>query len=478
MADLIPPNIDYTSRDFPSIVADMQAYARIAMPEWNTGDTNDFGVVLMELFAGMGDMLNYYVDRVASEAYLESAVLRRNILSLSRTLGYNPTPQRSATTTLQLNNSFGAPIVVPAGSRFYAQSVVNGLPYNIYFETDSDVTIPGGNPGGATVTATQGITIPQEDVGQSDGTTGQTFVLFNPNVAAGSCLVEVNETGLWAPWRNVDHVIDYGPKDPVCEVFEDENGLTYVRFGDNVSGRVPTIGSDIRVTYRICDGALGNVASGAITNPVTPITGLSGVANGDAAVGGADRESNQSIRFNAPRALRALSRGVTVNDYAYLALQVTGVAKASAALTAPGAVTVYVAGTSASPPGATLKNAVTAFLSDKTMVGTTVTVGDPVYAPIDITVTVFVQPQFRQDFVRTSAVLAVKNALSFDNVTFGDTIVPADILKAITAIDGVQTATVQVLDRAGYNGIGGVALSPNEIPTLGTLGISMQNGIV
>lgn len=478
MTDLIPPNIDYTSRDYMSIQEDMLSYGRTVLPEWNTRDSTDFGVVLVELFAGMGDMLNYYIDRVASEAYIETAVLRRNLLSLARMLGYNATSQTSATVTLTLNNSLTASIVVPAKTRFFATSVVEGLPYNIYFETDADVTVPGGSPGIATVTATQGVTITQEHLGSSDGTTAQTYALFNPNVASGSTYVEVNETGAWAPWRTVDHVIDFGPNDPVCEVFEDENGITFVRFGDNVSGRVPTLGSPIRVTYRICDGALGNVAASSVLGSVTPIPGLSAVANAAAAQGGADRESNQSIRANAPRALRAINRAVTVNDYAYLALQVIGCAKASAAQTAPGSITVFVAGMAPSAPSATVKAAVAAYLSDKTMVGTQVTIGEPVYAPLDVTLTVFVQPQYRQDYVKTNVVLAIQDALSYDNVTFGDTIVPADILKAIQAVDGVQTATVQVLDRAGYNGIGGVALSTNEIPVLGTLGISMQNGIV
>lgn len=475
MAENIPPNIDYTSRDYNDIVADMFAYARQALPEWKTRDPNDFGVVLVELFAGMGDMLNYYIDRVASEAYIETAVLRRNVLALSRMLGYNPTPQRSATTTLTMNNSLTNAITVPEGTRFFASTVVNGLPYNVYFETDVDVTIPGG--GGATVTATQGVTISEEDLGPSDGTLAQTFVLFNPNVAAGSTFVEVNETGVWAPWRTVDHVIDFGPNDPVCEVFEDDQGLSYVRFGDNTSGRIPTLGSPIRVTYRICDGELGNVSASSVSQPVSPIPGLSAVTNADAAAGGADRESNDSIRLNAPRALRAINRAVTVNDYAYLALQVTGCTKASASQTAPGNITVYVASTTSSPPSATLKAAVSAYLADKSMVGTTVTIADPVYAPLDVTATIFVMPQYRQDYVRTNVILAIQNVLSYDQVSFGANVVPADILRAIETVDGVQTATIQVLDRAGYNGTGGVALNPNEIPVLGTLGLALQNGI-
>ena len=41
------------------------------MPEWKTaGEAADFGTLMMELFAYMGDTLNFYIDRTASEAFL------------------------------------------------------------------------------------------------------------------------------------------------------------------------------------------------------------------------------------------------------------------------------------------------------------------------------------------------------------------------------------------------------------------------
>ena len=473
----LPLPVDYTSRDYTSITNDLLAYGKIALPAWSTRDENDFGVVLVELFAGMGDMLNYYIDRALNEAYLQTAVQRRSLLALARTLGYTPTPLQSATTALTLNNTSTSPITVPQGSRFYATNMVDGLPYNLYFETDTDVIVPVGSPGVAVVNVTQGVTTTNEAVGTSDGSPAQSYVLFNPNVAAASVVVQVNETGSYVPWRVVDHVVDFGPTDPVCEIFEDANGLTYVQFGDDISGRIPSVGALIQVTYRVCDGALGNVAASSITASVVSLTGLTAITNGVAATGGADRETNDSIRYNAPRALRALNRAVTTDDYAALALQVNGIGKAKAALTAPGSVTVYVAPTAAVAPGGVLKNAVAAYLSDKQMVGTVVAVADPSYVPLDVSATVFVRPHYRQDNVLTNVTLAVQAAFGFDQVTFADTVVPADILTAIFSVDGVSTATVQVLDRSGFSGTNGVALDVDEIPILGTLSLSMIDGI-
>lgn len=477
----LPFTIDYTSRDFDAIRADILSYADAVLPQWRSRDPNDFGVVLVELFAGVADMLNYYIDRAASEAYLDTAVQRSSILSIARMLGYAPTTTTAATATLTLNNNLTTQLTVPAGTRFFAVSSIDGQPYHVYFESDADVVVPAANNTGngiATVTATQGTTVSQEAVGTSDGSLAQTFALFRPNVATGSIRIEVDETGFWAPWRTVEHVLDFGPNDAVCETFEDENGISYIRFGDNVSGRIPTIGSSIRVTYRVCDGAMGNVAAKTITATLEPIIGLVGVANSAPATGGADSESNEHIRLNAPRALRASNRAVALGDYADLALQVQGVGKAKSAQTGPTSVTIYVSPAAASDPVTTLKDAVAAYLADKSTVGTSVVVAGPTYQPLDITATVMVRPQYRQDYVRSGVIQAITSVLAFDQVDFGDIVVPADILNAIFSVDGVMTATIQVLDRSGSTGGGGVALNPNEIPTLGTLGLAMQNGIV
>lgn len=477
----LPFTIDYTSRDYDTVRADMLSYAQAVLPQWTSRDPNDFGVVLVELFAGMADLINYYIDRAASEAYLDTAVQRSSILAIARMLGYAPTTTTSATATLTLNNNLSTALTVPAGTRFFAVSSIDGQPYHVYFESDTDVVVPAATATGtgvATVTATQGTTISQEAVGTSDGTVEQTFALFRPSVATGSILVEVDETGFWTPWRTVEHVLDFGPSDAVCETFEDEHGVSYIRFGDNVSGRIPTIGSSIRVTYRICDGSMGDVAAGTITSTLNPIIGLVAIANNDPAAGGADSESNDHIRLNAPRALRSSNRAVALTDYADLALQVQGVGKANSAQTGSNSVTVYVAPTAAADPGDALKDAVTAYLADKSTVGTSVVVAGPTYQPLTVTATVMVRPQYRQDYVRGAVIQAITSVLAYDQVDFADIVVPADILNAIFSVDGVLTATIQVLDRSGYTGSQGVALNPNEIPTLGTLALAMQNGIV
>ena len=88
---------DYTSRDYLSIKQDLLNRASVALPEWSTRNTSDFGMVMVDLWAYMGDILHYYVDRAAAETYIGTAVNRESIVALANLFDYRPANKTSAT---------------------------------------------------------------------------------------------------------------------------------------------------------------------------------------------------------------------------------------------------------------------------------------------------------------------------------------------------------------------------------------------
>lgn len=93
--------LDYTSRDYKAIRSMLVGLAKGLLPDWQTvGDTGDFGTLLLELYAYANDVTNYYVDRMASEAFLGTAVRRQSVMYIADMLGYKPIGQRSAVTSL------------------------------------------------------------------------------------------------------------------------------------------------------------------------------------------------------------------------------------------------------------------------------------------------------------------------------------------------------------------------------------------
>ena len=58
MANFIP-QIDYTSRDYDSIREDLVNLIHLYAPQWTTRDPAEFGIIILEMFTYLGDIINY-----------------------------------------------------------------------------------------------------------------------------------------------------------------------------------------------------------------------------------------------------------------------------------------------------------------------------------------------------------------------------------------------------------------------------------
>jgi Baseplate J-like protein len=603
------PAVDYTSRDYSSILSDMQALIPNFTPSWTNRDPSDFGMVLVELFAYMGDIMSYYIDRSANEAMINTASQRQSLLDIASLLGYVPTLATPASTTVTFTNNSQADITVPGLTQVSTSLVSNATTSQVIFETSNDIVVPAsttsvslssasgvassssitvtGTNGGSTITVTsptnplvagmavtgtgiqpnvyistvtgtgpytvtlsspllataigtynfgavaqytssiphglvtgqiisisgfspsgynnsgttivvtsttsftsnnstlgtssgtgtataavagganqtsvivtQGQTVANEVIGTSNGLPAQIYQLANTSVINNSINIVINGTN-YAP---VAYLVDYGNFDPVFTTFTDETGITYIRFGDGVSGRVPPNGSTIYATYRVGGGVIGNVPAGLIKYVIN-LPGLTSVPTGlsvsctAAAVGGADPESNDSIRYNAPLSLRSLNRAVSTNDHASLATQVVGVAKASAQANTYSAVTIYVlpsgdTGVSASDNSTQTTTFtkkvgdVVSYMSDKTSASTTVSVQPPKWVGVYINVNITVGSTYNQNNVKTNVITTIQNLHYVDNVNFGETKSLSALYNVINAVTGVTYSKITKYTRA------------------------------
>jgi Baseplate J-like protein len=462
------PSLDYTSRDYASILSDMTSLIPNFSPTWTNRDPADFGMVLLELFAYMGGIINYYIDRAANEALITTATQRRSVLQIATLLGYNPTSSTASTVTLTFQNSTSSAVSLPALTQVATSLVANATTSQIIFETHDPVTIPaksGTTNGSVTVKATQGETVSNEIIGVSDGTPNQTYQLVNTSVINDSIQITINGVS----YQKVENLIDSNSYDPAFSVITNAEGITYIIFGDSVSGRIPPNGLQIYATYRVGGGTIGNIASntikylikvpgGSIPAGVT-VTNQDISTSGDgAATGGADTESTDSIRINAPLSVRSINRAVSLADYAYLAVQVSGVSKAIATADVYTSVTLYFA--PAGDPGVASDNVtptsvfnnlvpkVLAYLVDKAPANTSITFQPPKYVGVNLTIAITVAPKYKQSSVLSSVKSALNSLFYIDNVVFKDTIAISDVHKAIASVDGVANQQIQKMVRA------------------------------
>ena len=124
-----------------------------------------------------------------------------------------------------------------------------------------------------------------------------------------------------------------GPRDRAYALRTDEQGKTYVQFGDGERGaRLPSGSNNVRAKYRKGIGAAGNVKAGALAQLLDRPLGVKGVSNPAPASGGVDPESEDAARASIPLGVRTLGRAVSLLDYEDFARAFSGVVKAQAAV--------------------------------------------------------------------------------------------------------------------------------------------------
>ncbi|HET9252846.1 MAG TPA: putative baseplate assembly protein [Candidatus Eisenbacteria bacterium] len=191
-----------------------------------------------------------------------------------------------------------------------------------------------------------------ETLGSGDGTLSlQAFTLKQSPLtfvsaatpAGASSTLEVRVDGV--EWHEAESLADLGPRDRGFVTRMDDESNTTVVFGNGVHGaRVPSGVENVTAVYRRGIGQAGNVDAETITLlPAKPL-GLKEVINPIAATGGADQDSADQGRRNAPLAVMALDRLVSVQDYADFARTFAGIAKAQAYRAQDGSVQVTIAG--------------------------------------------------------------------------------------------------------------------------------------
>lgn len=489
------PAIDYTDKDFRSLRAAMLRLAQQRLPEWTDQSPADLGMLLVDLFAYVGDVVLYYQDRIASEMFPSTAIERASVVDLLRLIGYELSTASPASADLTL--TFPTPpapltVVLPHGARF-TTGPAGGAPVEFtYLGPDlalallSDQLRADVDGEGKPVRRYDGLAVEQSRevgpavLGSSTGEPNQTFRLPDQAVVVDSVLVEVNEGAGWVVWDRRDSLLfDVAPDGRAVlshpearhyQVLVDATGTAHVVFG---TGRTPPVGlNNIRAIYRVCVGAAGNVAAGAITTAVTAIPTLKAVSNRLGAAGGSDTErADHAIRY-APFAFRAINRAVTASDYVALTQRTGAVAKVRARSRSWNQIDVYVApaGPTCQPVPEQLRRRLVGYLEDKRMAGTLVRVLDAQCVAIDITAALVADERFAADAVVSKVEAAIAGVLAFETVDFGQTVFLSDFYAAVEATEGVVAVTITTFRRQDRPAVDAEAeLARYRLPPLAAL---------
>lgn len=402
--------------------------------------------VLVDLLAYNTYNNGFYLNQVATEMFLDTAQLRESVASHAKELDYTPRSRGSSAAVLNLSSTGDATKgtkTIPKFTTFTTDVGSNTLT----FSTDTDIVAVNDGTGtfvANNVSVYEGTLV--TEFFDEDGSKNR-FVISSANVDINSIDVTVkqsNTTIANVSYTRADDLFDLDPNSTVFFVQPYGTNKYEIEFGNDVTGKSLTVGNVVRVRYRDTGGTEGDGATSFISNDgtITPTTVTP-------STGGSERESINSIKFNAPRVFSTQDRAVTTEDYKALikaqfpfvqTLNVIG----GEDLNPPRYGKVQVV---AKPFGGTVlsqsqKDSIANYLSDKTSITSDVLSGDPDF--LNVIINTNVQYNSTQTTLTSqqieSAVLEAIN--DYNNNDLSEFDLDFRYSKLTTAIDNVDTSII------------------------------------
>ena len=259
-----------------------------------------------------------------NEGFLETAVLRENVVKLARMIGYTPKSARSARTTVDI--AVQTPFPYPKSVTISAGLVLNftGLDNNNFvfsIPTDTSQSVDSLT-GIATFSNTvlfEGLFL--TDTFVKDTSQRQRFILTNDKVDTTSMIVEVTSGTITEKYLQATDITKIDSTSKVFFLEESEYQIPEILFGDGVIGKALTNGDVVTVRYTTSSGNganglkvfenIGTYRDNAGNSISSGIT-ITAVSFPD---GGSEPETTESIKFGAPKFYSAFGRAVSTQDY-------------------------------------------------------------------------------------------------------------------------------------------------------------------
>ena len=335
------PTTKFTNLDFDQIKTSIKSYLR-ANSDFDGFDFDGSNFsVLLDTLAYNTYITAFNSNMIVNESFLDSATLRENVVSLARNIGYMPRSRSAAKAevSFKLNiDSTNPPETVELKRGLVCVGSINDSSYT--FSISENITKQVVNEGD---TSTPNYVASFEDLTVSQGTfltkqfkfdnsLDQKFILDNSFIDTSTIHVYIKkegETGLGKEYFISDDISEINSTSRVFFLQEVQDEKYEIRFGDGLLGRklgtaTGDDGSIITVNYIISDGEEGNGAqnfsfSGNLINTTTgnsiDVTSTPLVTTIEAARGGSNIESIDSIKYYSPKIYSSQNRAVTPRDY-------------------------------------------------------------------------------------------------------------------------------------------------------------------
>jgi hypothetical protein len=303
--------------DFDQIKVNLKTFLQ-SQTEFQDYDFEGSGLsVLLDVLSYNTHYLSYIANMSTNELYLDSADIRKNIVSLAKMLGYTPSSPRApkANLDIKINNAIGSSVTMNKGTVF--TSSLSGQSYQYISNEDVTITPVDGIYNFNDVTLYEGTlvtfkyTVDTLDVDQK-------FIIPSANADTSTLKVSVQNSASDTTLSTYQLAGGYNSVSATSKVFfiqEGDEQRYQIYFGDGVTGNKLSDGNIVIMEYIVTNKTDSNGASKFdLQGNIGGFTDVS-ITTNSVSQGGAEAETQESIKFNAPLHYAAQDRAVTTSDY-------------------------------------------------------------------------------------------------------------------------------------------------------------------
>jgi hypothetical protein len=315
-----------TELDFDTIKQNLKTFLN-QQSEFTDYDFEGSGLsVLIDLLAYNTHYNAYYLNMVANESFLDTALLRDSVVSHAKTLGYIPyskkAPVASINFTAQSSTNTLGSLTIPAGFNFLSNQIDN-TPYNFVVLEDTTAAKANSQYYFENLKIYEGQLITYNFTFDQQNNPKQVFTLPDVNIDTTTIKVtSVPSSGNTqvTVYSQVTDIVDVTTTSEVYYLQENKNGRFQIYFGKNIAGKSLPDGAIVSVTYLVTNGVNANKANNFIAAATVVDSLAESISNFiidpvSPASGGSDRESIDSIKFGSAAQFTTQNRLVTFKDY-------------------------------------------------------------------------------------------------------------------------------------------------------------------
>ena len=315
-----------TELDFDTIKTNLKSFLK-QQSEFTDYDFDGSGLsVLLDILAYNTHYNAYYLNMVANESFLDTALLRDSVVSHAKALGYTPHSKRAALAIIDFNitasSNTAAKITIPRGYSFLSNQI-DGKSYNFVVLDDTTVSKSNTTFIFNDLEIYEGQLVTYNFTNIEATNPKAIFTLPDANIDTTTIKVSVSPSPSSTELTTYTLATDILEIDSTSTVFflqEGRGGKYEIYFGNDVLGKKLPDGGIVSVSYLVtnatdANGADNFKASTSLVDTLTVTQSNFSITVTSEAAGGDDRESVDSVKFLAPTQYSAQNRLVTKKDY-------------------------------------------------------------------------------------------------------------------------------------------------------------------